>query len=250
MSARLWGRAMVGFGGLWLAGCSSDPTLVNIRLSADGTVTAVSVVAVTVRQSDRQLSSLYRSLLSDTDSGAEPFRFPVTLAFNFVGGAAASATVTVGALDNSASYQQVASASGSVDVRPHKTVEIELLLSATTSNPPAGDAGADDAGEPDGSEPDSGGADDAGVAPDVAAEAADADDAEVAAMNEVADGTDVPRVIARPSSISMTLSCRTSPLSRPGACRDSFRRARPPRGRRFDSAPRAWPRRGPDRRAR
>jgi hypothetical protein len=148
---------------------------VNIRVSADATLPPVSLLQITLRQPGRQLSGLYRSLSSDTDSGAEPFRFPVTIAFNFVGASQAPTTVTVDALGDSTEYHQVASGTASVEVKPQRAVDTDLMLSAATVTPPVGD----------------GGADDAGASPDAAAdEPPDADEADEANEAEVQVGVD------------------------------------------------------------
>ena len=67
-------------------GCSKAPTVVLLTVSADATVPPVASIRVTLVQPKGNAMRTFRSLLADTDAGAEPFVFPAPIEFLFSDG--------------------------------------------------------------------------------------------------------------------------------------------------------------------
>lgn len=130
-------------------GCSKNPTLVDILVHADDAVPAVTTLQITLTQAEGQHSGLYRSVISDTEAGTEPFHFPATVEFNFAGAAASSATILIEALDSSSVRHVVATGTRMVVVEPNRTVDTDVTLSVPAPPPPDADAGVPDAGVAD-----------------------------------------------------------------------------------------------------
>ena len=126
-------------------GCSKAPTVVLLTVSADATVPPVASIRVTLVQPKGNAMRTFRSLLADTDAGAEPFVFPAPIEFLFSDGVDDEATILVEGLDYMANNAVVARGMGTTHVKPQASVTAEVTISGVAGES-SGDGGTTDGG--------------------------------------------------------------------------------------------------------
>jgi hypothetical protein len=129
-------------------GCAKSPTAIDITVTADPTVPAVTILRVTmVQPADPAAATmgLFRSLLTDTDASAEPFHFPSHVTFGAPAAENGEAELTVEAVDYLDNQQVFASGTASTTIRRESTVGASVVMHpvVVVVPPSASDAGGD-----------------------------------------------------------------------------------------------------------
>lgn len=112
------------------------PSIVTLR------VTMVQPIAPGIT-----VNGLFRSLLVDTDAGAEPFRFPAQVTLGVPAAVDGEATLTVEGIDYLDNERLLASGTATATVRRESTVAASVLLHPASG--PSVSASAPDAGSGD-----------------------------------------------------------------------------------------------------
>jgi hypothetical protein len=132
---------------VFLGACASNPTTLDILVSADGTVPPVTSLQVTI---SRPLlgtgaaapeapvmvlaSSAFRSLVPDTDAGvAEPFHLPAQLRFNATGIAGGPATVRVDGFNIGLQDGVLATGTADTAIQQGCMPQVNIGLTATSA---------------------------------------------------------------------------------------------------------------------